>query len=84
MTVGGTTNETSLAFDRNAIVLATRLPFLPDGGDEARARTTVIDTFTGLAFEVAEYRQYRQVKYEISIAWGVGMVKPEHVIALVG
>lgn len=88
LTVVGSTNETNVAFDRNAIVLASRLPLLPTvngmTGDSAQERTTVVDPFTGLAFEVAVYRQYRQVKIEVSIAWGTKMVKPEHAVNLLG
>jgi hypothetical protein len=68
----------SMAFARSAIVLAQRLPALPDGGDMAVDRTTVIDERSGLMFEIAAYAQYRQMQYEISCAWGTAMVKPEH------
>jgi hypothetical protein len=88
MTIGDSTNETNLAFDRNAIVLASRLPILPTFNgvtrDEALDRITVTDPFSGLSFDVAFYAQYHQVKIEVSIAWGVKMVKPEHSIQLLG
>jgi hypothetical protein len=74
----------SMAFHRGAIVLAQRLPALPDGGDVATDRTTVVDPRSGLAFEVAMYPQYRQMQYEVSCAWGVAMVKPEHACNLLG
>jgi len=74
----------NMAFSRSAIVLATRLPALPDGGDLAVDRTTVIDPRSGLAFEVAMYAQYRQMQYEVSCAWGVKCVKPEHTALLLG
>jgi hypothetical protein len=65
-------------------VLATRLPALPDGGDMAVDRTTIIDDRSGLAFEVAMYAQYRQMQYEISCAWGSAVLKPEHTAVLLG
>lgn len=74
----------NMAFRRSAIVLAQRLPALPEGGDLARDRTTVQDPRSGLAFEVALYPQYRQMQYEISCAWGVKVVKTEHLALLLG
>lgn len=86
----GSTNVTiiartarNMAFERTAIVLATRLPALPDGGDLAVDREVIVDPRSGLAFEVAMYPQYRQMQYEISCAWGVSMIKPEHCALLI-
>lgn len=74
----------NMAFRRSAIVLAQRLPALPEGGDLARDRMTVQDTRSGLAFEVAMYPQYRQMQYEISAAWGWKVIKTEHTALLLG
>lgn len=74
----------SMAFTRNAIVLAARLPALPEEGDMAVDRTTVVDPVSGFAFEIAQYNQYRQIQYEVSAAWGVKTVKPEHLALLLG
>lgn len=82
ITVLAATNR-SMAFARSAIVLAQRLPALPDGGDMAVDRMTITDPRSGLAFEVAMYAQYRQMQYEISCAWGVKTVKTEHSTLLV-
>lgn len=83
ITVVGNSNR-SLAFHRNAIVLATRLPMRPEEGDLATDVMTVTDPISGLSFEIARYPQYRQMQYEISIAWGVKVVKPEHLALLLG
>lgn len=74
----------SMGFSRNAIVLAARLPSLPEEGDVAVDRMLVTDPRSGMSFELALYPQYRQMQMEISAAWGVKMVKPEHVALLLG
>jgi len=78
---GGTRN---MAFSRSAIQLATRAPALPEGGDMADDRQMITDPVTGLSFEVSLYRQYRQLKYEVAIAWGQQMVAPRHACNLLG
>jgi len=72
------------AFSKSAIVLATRLPALPNGGDIASDRTVITDARSGISLELAMYPGYRMVKYEIAAAWGVTVFKPEHVAILLG
>ena len=74
----------NMAFERSAIVLATRMPALPEEGDLAVDRMSITDPRTGMTFEVALYPQYRQMQYEISAVWGVSMIKPEHSVILLG
>ncbi len=71
-------------FARSAVVLVARAPALPAGGDAATDRISIADPMSGLSFEVSIYRQYRQIKYEIAMAWGVAVIKPEHVSLLLG
>lgn len=78
------TSVRSMGFARNAIVLAARLPSLPEEGDIAVDRMMVTDPRSGMSFELALYPQYRQMQMEISAAWGVKMVKPEHAALLLG
>jgi hypothetical protein len=74
----------NMAFARTAIALATRAPAVPKEGDLAVDETIITDPRSGLSFEVRQYMQYRQVQYEIGLAWGVAAVKPEHMALLLG
>ncbi|MEM6326030.1 MAG: P22 phage major capsid protein family protein [Bacteroidota bacterium] len=74
----------NVGFHREAIQLATRAPASPEGGDSADDRLVITDPVTGLAFEVAYYRQYRQVKIEVAIAWGYKAINSRHIALLIG
>lgn len=73
----------NVAFARSAIVLATRAPAMPEGGDSADDAITITDPVTGLSFEVAVYRQFLQVVYHVRLAWGCRAVKGEHIALLI-
>ncbi|ASM31301.1 TPA: P22 phage major capsid protein family protein [Serratia marcescens] len=80
--IGGFT--ANMAFDRNAFLLAARTPAMPEGGDTADDVMNVTDPVSGITFQVALYRQYRQVRYEVGLAWGVASIKPAHAVTLLG
>jgi hypothetical protein len=78
------TSSRSVGFSGDAIVLAARLPEVDPEGDIAVLRETITDPVSGLAFELAAYPGYRMMTYEISLAWGVRVIKPEHCAILLG
>ena len=83
MTIGNNYSP-NLSYHRNAIALVTRAPALPIEGDMAVDRTTLIDPRSGIAFDVSMYAQYRRIYYEVAIAYGSAVIKPEHVCTLMG
>jgi hypothetical protein len=74
----------NVAFSQSALQFIARLPALPPGGDAATDVTTVVDPVSGMAFEVAEYKQFMQTSYHVRAAWGWKCVKPNHVAILIG
>ncbi|MDP1664130.1 MAG: P22 phage major capsid protein family protein [Methylobacter sp.] len=80
----GNNYRANLAFHRNAIVLATRAPALPDGGDSAVDTYMITDSVTGLVFEIALYKQYLQNVIHVRLAWGWQAIKSEHIAVLLG
>ncbi len=80
----GSSYTANLAFHRNAIFLATRLPAMPEKGDLATETTTVTDPLTGLSFEIRMYPGFHQTTFHVTIAWGFAAIKPEHIAILLG
>jgi len=80
----GNSYRANLAFHRNAIVLATRAPALPEGGDVAVDTFMLTDPVTGLTFEIALYKQFLQNVIHVRLAWGWKAIKSEHITLLLG
>lgn len=74
----------NMAFSKSAIHLMMRQPAMPAGGDSADDVMAITDENTGITFQVAMYRQRRRVAYEVGLAWGVKVVKPEALAILLG
>lgn len=74
----------NLAFAREAIACMLRVPAMPEGGDAADDVTVVTDEQTGISFQIAMYRQYRRVAFEVGLSWGVKAVKPDAMAILLG
>lgn len=72
----------SVILTPNAVQLVARTPALPMAGDVAVDRMQVTDPKSGLVFDVAMYAGYHQVKIEVSLAWGVGVIKPESIFTV--
>lgn len=73
----------NFAFTRNALLLATRLPKVTEN-DQASDRQVITDPRSGLSFELAIYPGYRMQKVEIACAYGVSVMKTEHLAVLLG
>jgi len=77
------TYKANVAFQQDAITLISALPNLPENGDQAVNRINVQDKWTGLLFEVSEYKGFRKTIYVVAAAFGAAVVKPEGVALLV-
>lgn len=80
----GNSYTPNVAFSRSAIALATRAPAMPEGGDMAADVTTIVDDISGLAFEVALYKQFLQNVIHIRLAWGYKAIAGRHIATLMG
>ena len=69
-------------FHKGAFQLVARAPALPDEGDMAIDRMLIVDPKSGLPLEFSIYPGYRQVRYEVALAWGVATIAGRHAAML--
>ena len=74
----------NVAFSRSAIILASRAPAAPEGGDMAADVYQMTDPISGLVFEFALYKQFMQNVIHVRLAWGQKVIKSAHVATLLG
>ena len=74
----------NVAFHRTAVELVMRPPAMPDGGDAAADRMTLFDPDSGLTFEIALYKGYGMVLYDITCFYEAKVWNPEFVATLLG
>jgi hypothetical protein len=74
----------NMFFQRSAIQLATRAPAMPENGDAADDVMLITDPVSGIVYEFCVYKQKRQLRYELNLAWGVKMIAPRHAGILLG
>lgn len=80
----GDSYTASAGFSSGALILANRLPYVPQGGDNAIDRTVITDPVSGISFEVALWGGQYQNTLTFSTCWGWKNIKGEHSIALLG
>ena len=78
------TSVRNAAFARSAIVLATRLPKVPEGGDLALDRQVITDDVSGLSFEMTLWPGQYMNKVQLAAVWGVSVFNPKHCAVLLG
>jgi hypothetical protein len=88
LTVGGNYTP-NVALHRSAVQLITRAPAMPmdESGrpaDSAEDTMLVTDPVSGITFEVSMYRQFRQLAFFVSVAWGTACIKNDNVAILMG
>ena len=76
--------DRNMLFSKSAIILATRTPYMPFGGDGAADVYDFTDPVSGLTFQIAEYKGYRQTHFEVGLAWGVKVIAPRHTALMIG
>lgn len=80
----GNNYAANAAFHSTAIELVMRPPAMPEEGDAAADRMTIYDEVSQLVFDIAVYKGYGMVMYDITCFYEVKVWKPEFVATLLG
>jgi len=80
----GNSYTANVAFHKNAVELVVRPPALPPGGDAAIDRMTLVDTKSGLVFDVAIYAGYKMQLLDITVYYQAKVWKSDFVATLLG
>ena len=73
----------NIAFSRNAILFASRLP-MSDQNDISTLKESITDPKSGMSFQIVAWPGTDMVTYHVRACWGVTVIKPEHVAVLLG
>lgn len=73
----------SLAFSKDAFLLAVRMPAVNRQGDMGEYAVAE-DPVSGLMFQISYWKQYRQSSLEVAAVWGVKVANPAHAATLLG
>ncbi|MCQ2081594.1 MAG: hypothetical protein MJZ11_08040 [Lachnospiraceae bacterium] len=82
MTIGASYMP-SVAFQRGAVVMGCRSPYLPSVGDSARETYVAVDPFTGIPYMFAIYTGHGVAKLEISVVYGAKVINSDNVALLI-
>lgn len=80
----GATYVGNIGLHSSGLLLAARVPAMPAGGDSAADVMNLTDPVSGLTYQVALYKGYRQIHMEVGLAWGTKVIKPEFISVLRG
>lgn len=80
----GASYSGNVAFHRAAAELVVRPPAQPFGGDAAVDRMTVQDPFSGLVYEIAVYKGYGKVMFDVTTFYAAKVWKGDFVANLLG
>ena len=78
------TSTRNIALRRSGVVLAARLPNMPDGGDMATDSEIIPIPELGLQLEVARYAGLGMETYMVRAAWGVKVIDARQVAIVLG